>query len=474
MSDGRPSLLLVEDEESLVHAFEKLARRHHIHLSVARTGQEAFEFLKGDKIDVAMLDVNMNGHSGIEILDFIKKNSLATEAIMMTGGVSVENAVASLKMGAYDYLLKPFDDLERIAILIEKAREKAELVRQLKRVETKNFDEEGFGLLIGRSPKMQEIYHLIQNVAPSNSAILVVGESGTGKELVARAIHDRSLRRSKPFVVVNCSAIPEALLESELFGHVKGSFTGAIQDKKGLFEEADGGTLFLDEIGEIPQSVQVKLLRVLQDGEIRRVGGNQNIHTDVRIISATNRDLTQMIKEELFREDLFYRLNVITLHLPPLEEKKEDIPHLAYHFLRKYAAKTERKIREISLDALQALQAYSWPGNVRELENVIERALVLAKGEKLTAHDLPAKMLGEVFYSPVEEVEEMTNLPYHKAKDRALRMFNRSYISHLLQSTDGNISQASDKAGMDRSNFKKIIKKCQLGTEEFKKNRGNS
>lgn len=470
MTDGTSRVLLVDDEESLVRAFEKLAHRRQFRLTVARTGVEALEKLGSGQVDVALLDLNVPGLSGLQVLEYIKKNQLETEAIVITGRATAETAVAALKMGAYDYLIKPFEDIERVAALIEKACEKAILVRKLRKFERKDAIDEMFANLVGRSSKMREVYNLIESVAPSESSVLIMGESGTGKELVARAVHEKGLRVSQPFVVVNCSALTETLLESELFGHVRGSFTGAVVDKKGLFEEADGGTLFLDEVGEIPLSMQVKLLRVLQDGEIRRVGGSATNHVDVRLISATNKDLYQLVRKGSFREDLFYRLNVITLHLPPLREKKEDIPLLAYYFMRRYAEKTGKGVNRISLDALQSLQEYSWPGNVRELENVIERALVLSEGDSVTARELPPKILGEVFYTPeAGREEDLSRLPYHQAKERALQIFNRSYLGHLLRLTEGNISIASAKAGMDRSNFKKIIKKCDVSVKDFKK-----
>ncbi len=473
MPDDSAEVLLVDDEETLIHAFEKLSKKYSLNLNVAKGGLEAMSFLGSNRVDVALLDLNLPGCSGMQVLEYIKKNRLDCEAIIITGRGSVETAVSSLKMGAYDYLVKPFDDFDRVASIILKAQEKSGLLRKIRELEKKDSQVDSFGEIVGKSRIMQEVYTLIESVALSHSSVLVMGESGTGKEMVARSIHEKSFRREKAFVVVNCAAIPETLLESELFGHVRGAFTGAVGDKKGLFEEADGGTIFLDEIGELPPSMQVKLLRVLQDGELRRVGGGNTIHVDVRLLSATNKDLYQLARSGGFREDLFYRLNVITLRLPPLRERREDLPLLSYYFMRKYTQKMGKEIREITLDAIQSLTEYSWPGNVRELENVMERAVVLATGDRITARDLPPKILGEVFYAPVgEEEQDITRLPYDQAKERALRLFNRSYISYLLRQTGGNISLASSKAGMDRSNFKKIIKKCDLNVGEFKKRRG--
>ncbi|QQR79912.1 MAG: sigma-54-dependent Fis family transcriptional regulator [Deltaproteobacteria bacterium] len=328
-------------------------------------------------------------------------------------------------------------------------------------------------MLIGHSPKMKEVEGLITRVASSHSSVLLCGESGTGKELAAKSIHDQSPRHDKPFIVINCAAIPENLLESELFGHEKGSFTGAYTTRRGLFEEAHTGTLFLDEIGDISLVVQAKLLRVLQNSEIRRVGGSENIKVDVRIISATHRDLSSQIQKKLFREDLFYRLNVITILMPPLRERKEDISLLAYYFMKKFSERMKKNIREIDSEVLNVLKNYEWPGNVRELENAIERALVLSRSDSLKLEDLPPWLL-ENLSSNMNEMEtsgefsELSCLPYHEAKQKALNLFNRNYISKLLQQTAGNVSNAAQLAGMDRSNFKKIIRKCDVDRKLFR------
>jgi len=317
---------------------------------------------------------------------------------------------------------------------------------------------------------MQEVFNVIESIAPTTSTVLIYGESGTGKELVAKAIHSRSKRKDKPFVVINCSAIPTGLLESEIFGHIKGAFTGAIADKKGLFEEGNGGTVFLDEISEVPPAVQVKLLRVLQDREIRPVGATDSISIDVRLVVATNVDLAMAVHEGRFREDLYYRINVIGITLPPLRERREDIPLLVYHFLKKFSEKAARSVEKISIDALQVLQNYSWAGNVRELENIIERAVVLASSDTITAQDLPPRILGETFYLAREiSGNDLLKLNYKEAKNQAMESFNRSYITGLLQDCGGNVSFAAERAVMDRSNFKKLIIKYGISVEEFKK-----
>ncbi|MFO1518459.1 MAG: sigma-54 dependent transcriptional regulator [bacterium] len=463
-------LLIVDDEESVEKLFERLARQEKYSFAVARNGYEALDCLNKNNVSVVILDMHLPGFTGFQILDHIRTNSSDTETIVITGKAKIEDAVKALKLGAFDYLTKPFDTLELVLSCLRQAIEKTRLKKKIKDLELQQPGLEEFEGLMGRSKPMQEIYKTIQNIGASASSVLLLGESGTGKELVARAIHRTSVRRDKPFVVINCSAISEGLMESELFGHIKGAFTGALQDKRGLFEEAEGGTVFLDEIGEISPNIQVKLLRVLQEREIRRVGGSQTRHIDVRVLAATNRDLTEMIKRGQFREDLFYRLNVICLNLPPLRERAEDIPLLAYFFLKKFTTRMGKNIHDLSLDALQALQQYSWPGNVRELENLIERCVVLAPGETIRANDLPAKLLTHNFYFSHSEDSDLSQFSYKDAKKKALDIFHRNYLHHLLGEAQGNITVASSKAGLDRSNFKKIIRKYDIDLKDFRRN----
>ena len=349
------NLLIVEDEESVARLFERLARDRGWRCVVAKSGQEALERLSHQLFEVAVVNVKLPGFSGLQLLEHMRRSGISTEVVMITGAGSVETAVASMKKGAYDYLTKPFADMERVAIVLEKAMERYRLVRRLRHLERRGADESSYQGIVGRSRKMQEVFDIIESIAPTSSTVLILGESGTGKEMVARAIHARSARKDAPFVVINCTAIPVHLLESELFGHKKGSFTGAIADKKGLFEEAHGGTVFLDEIGEIPPSIQVKLLRVLQDGEVRPVGASESRHVDVRLVAATNQNLGGAVREGRFREDLYYRINVISLLLPPLRERPDDTPILAYHFLKRHAGKMKKDVDKIAVDALQAL-----------------------------------------------------------------------------------------------------------------------
>lgn len=463
------NILIVDDDDVLVKVFERLARERGWSYMVARSGTEALEYLGTHVFEVAVVDIKLPGYSGMQVLEYIKSNNLAAEVLMITGVGTVESAVSAIKLGAYDYITKPFDDIEKVAAVVEKALERHRLLRKIHQLERQAGESYAYEGILGKSSKMNDIFATIDAIAVTSSTVLITGESGTGKELVARAIHHRSLRKNKPFVVINCAAIPEHLLESELFGHKRGSFTGAIADKRGMFEEADGGTIFLDEVGDMPPSIQVKLLRVLQSGEIRAVGEVDTHRVDVRVVAATHQDLMQAVKEGRFREDLFYRLNVIALALPPLRERKDDIPLLAFHFVNKCAGKLNKKIDKISIDAMQALQNYSWIGNVRELENVIERAAVLTAGDTVMARDLPPKLLGESFYlMGDEEKGDISRLTYGEAKERAMASFNRLYLTTMLSLTKGNISFASERAQMDRSNFKKLIRKYHIDVEHYR------
>ena len=383
-------ILVVDDEASMRDFLSIMLHRDGYHVDSAVDGAQAVKHLKDHNYDLVISDIQMPQLDGLKLLKHVKERNPETVVIMITAFSSTEEAVEAMKQGAYDYITKPFKN-EEIRLVINNALER-KLLRQ-ENVELKKALEQrySFSGLIGKSKPMQDVFNLIEKVAASRVNVLISGESGTGKELVARAVHYQSERKGKPFVPINCGAIPENLLESELFGHEKGSFTGASQQKSGLFEVADGGTLFLDEIAELPQMMQVKLLRVLQEQEIRRVGGNVNIKIDVRLIAATNKELDLEVAENRFREDLFYRLNVIPLHLPALRERREDIPLLIEHFTQQTTGRDEIKINEA---AMRRLLDYSWPGNVRELENIIERCLVLGVEDQLTEDYLPAQLRG--------------------------------------------------------------------------------
>jgi two-component system response regulator PilR (NtrC family) len=383
----KDKILVADDEQSMREFLDIMLKKEGYKVSLASNGEEVAKLVDNDLFDLVLLDIRMPKLDGISALKKIKSNAPETTVIMITAYASADTAIKAMKEGAYDYITKPFK-VEEIKLIIKNALEKKNLQREnilLKQVVRDRFH---FGNIIGQSPKMVALYDLLEKVSPTKTNILVTGESGTGKELVAKAIHYNSPRKEKPFVTLNCGAIPESLIESELFGHMKGAFTDAIATKKGLFEVADEGTIFLDEISELPLLMQVKLLRVLQDKEFKRVGGTEDIRVDVRIIAATNKDLEEAVKEKRFREDLFYRLNVIQIKLPPLRDRKEDIQTLANHFLKKYSQELSKAISKISPEALQILLNYEYPGNVRELQNIIERAVALEGSEELTPHNL--------------------------------------------------------------------------------------
>jgi len=383
----KDKILVADDEQSMREFLDIMLKKEGYRVSLASNGEEVVKLVDNDLFDLVLLDIRMPKLDGISALKKIKSTSPETIVIMITAYASADTAIKAMKEGAYDYITKPFK-VEEIKLIINNALEKKNLQKENILLKQVVRDRYHFGNIIGQSSKMGALYDLLEKVSPTKTNILITGESGTGKELVAKAIHYNSPRKEKPFVTLNCGAIPEPLIESELFGHMKGAFTDAIATKKGLFEVADEGTIFLDEISELPLLMQVKLLRVLQDKEFKRVGGTEDIRVDVRIISATNKDLEEAVKEKHFREDLFYRLNVIQIKLPPLRDRKEDIPILTGHFLKKYSEELNKNILKISPEALQILLHYEYPGNVRELQNIIERALALESGQELTAHNL--------------------------------------------------------------------------------------
>jgi two-component system response regulator PilR (NtrC family) len=383
----KDKILVADDEQSMREFLDIMLKKEGYKVSLASNGEEVVKLVDNDLFDLVLLDIRMPKLDGISALKKIKAIAPETVVIMITAYASADTAIKAMKEGAYDYITKPFK-VEEIKLIIKNALEKKNLQKENILLKQVVRDRYHFGNIIGQSPKMMALYDLLEKVSPTKTNILIAGESGTGKELVAKAIHYNSVRKEKPFVTLNCGAIPESLIESELFGHMKGAFTDAIATKKGLFEVADEGTIFLDEISELPLLMQVKLLRVLQDKEFKRVGGTEDIRVDVRIISATNKDLEEAVKEKHFREDLFYRLNVIQIKLPPLRDRKEDIPILAGHFLKKYSEELNKNILKTSPEALQILLNYEYPGNVRELQNIIERAVALESGQELTVHNL--------------------------------------------------------------------------------------
>jgi two-component system response regulator PilR (NtrC family) len=381
------TILVVDDERSMREFLEIMLTKEGYDVRTAANGQEALALIRKNLFDLVILDIRMPKMDGIVTLHHLKEISPDTVVLMITAYASTDTAIQAMKQGAYDYITKPFK-IEEIKMTIKKALENKTLQTENSLLKQVVEDRYRLGSIIGNSPKMQKVFEFVKKISPTKTNVLISGDSGTGKELVAKAIHYNSPRRDNPFVILNCGAIPENLLESELFGHMRGAFTGAISNKRGLFEAADGGTVFLDEVGELPLSMQVKLLRVIQDREFTRVGGTDPIRVDVRIVSATNKNIEEAVQKGKFREDLFYRLNVIHLKLPNLRERKDDIPLLAQHFLQQFSNELGTNIRHIAPEAMKRLMNYDYPGNVRELQNIIERAVALESSDVLTVQNL--------------------------------------------------------------------------------------
>jgi DNA-binding NtrC family response regulator len=458
------NVMVVDDEPESLRAIARILRTRGFQVATAASGSDALEHIKSQEVDVLLVDLVMPGMSGLEVLKKVKQVSDRVEVVLMTAFADVDTAVAAVKAGAYDFLTKPFASSDTVALTVSKAAERGRLLDRTRRLEKELEIHERYGNIIGSSPPMLDVYRMIDTVSHSGSTVLLQGESGTGKELVARAIHSRGPRATKPFVPVNCSAIPENLVESELFGHIRGAFTGAVASRMGLFEAADQGTIMLDEVGELPAQVQVKLLRILQEGEVKRVGSSESGNVDVRVIAATNVDLRQAMLDGTFREDLYYRLNVISIYIPPLRERPDDIPLLCYHFLRKYALRAGRDIRRISLDAMRDLRSYQWPGNVRELENAIERAVVMARSEVIVTSNLPSS----VVHTPDALISRnvLLDLPFSKAKKSVIESFEKKYLEEVLHRAGGNVSEAARLASLDRSNFRRFLKKHNITSKD--------
>ncbi len=464
----RAKVLVVDDDSVVLKAVTQILQREGHPVVAIDDAVEGLTAAKDPSIDVVVLDIKMPNLSGMDLLRGIKAERPDVEVIMMTAFATVETAVEAVKAGAYDYLTKPFENIDEVSLTVAKAAERKALKDRTRALEEALTARSQFEDLIGQSSQMRSVFKLVETVSHSTATVLIQGESGTGKELVAKAIHYRSARRDKPFVAVNCSALTETLLESELFGHVKGSFTGATGNKKGLFEAADGGTIFLDEIGDVPPATQVRLLRVLQEGEVKRVGANEPVKVDVRVIAATHVDLSRAKEQGKFREDLFYRLNVITIDLPPLRDRPEDVPLLAHHFLKLYATKSGKAVTGISPRAMEALTCNRWTGNVRELENVIERAVVLTANEIIDVEDLPPGFQAAPQADSAVEVFSLAHLPYAQAKRLAMRAFERRYLSALLEKNNQNVSSAARAAGVDRSNFRRLLKQYEVAGRSMK------
>jgi two-component system response regulator AtoC len=430
-------VLIVDDEESFRHMLSVILIKEGYEVEASSNGEEGLQKAAASPFDHILCDIRMPHMDGLEFLKEIKRTGLEATVIMMSAYGTMDTAIEAMKLGAYDYVSKPFKP-DEIILTLRKAEEREQLRKENLLLRKEVGKEYSFENIVSKNEQMQKIFDVIKKVSQYKSTVLITGESGTGKELVARALHYNSERSKNPFIAVNCGAIPENLLESELFGHAKGAFTDAIRTKKGLFEEADGGTLFLDEIGELPGQLQVKLLRVLQDGEIRRIGESKPIQIDVRIVAATVRDLSKEVNEGRFREDLFYRLNVLPIHIPPLRERKEDIPLLIQHFIRKYNNAMNKNIEDIDHNALETLINYKWYGNVRELENTVERAIVLSEKSNIELENLPIEVQN---FKEEFQVEQWPDEEYSIKKTSKTLEIN--LIKKALKKTKGNHTHAA-------------------------------
>lgn len=450
-------ILVADDEKSMRELLAIMLRTDGHEVTVAERGEQALDLVRREPFDLVITDVRMPKVDGLEILKVVKESAPDTAVIMISAFSSIETVGEAMKLGADDYISKPFK-IDEIQVVIKNALERKRLLNENIRLQSlvANFQNRFEGI-IAKSQGMKAVFETIQKVAPTSSTVMITGESGTGKELVARAVHFNinSRRRNKPFVSVNCGAIPEGLMESELFGHVKGSFTGAVANKRGLFEEAEAGTLFLDEITEIPPPIQVKLLRAIQEKEIRRVGDTKDLTVDVRLIAASNKELEKAMADGVLREDLFYRLNVIPIHIPPLRERKEDIPLLVTHFIQKFALNFGKEIKGMAPEALQILERHHWPGNIRELENVIERAIVLGTGEIITPEALPEPVRRQ---RPTREVE-IDIPPDGLNLEAALDQIEVNLLQRALDRTGGVQTRAADLLQMTFRQFRYKLQK---------------
>jgi two-component system response regulator AtoC len=437
----RPQILIVDDESIVRESLRDWLVAVGYDVFTAASGEEALPIIKDKKVTIMVTDLVMPGMDGIELMKEAKKIVPSMAAVIITAHATIQSAIDAIREGAYDYVEKPFCP-EKVEHLIHNLVEHQALIEENISLRQKIKERFQFGGIIARSPKMLKIIELVKTVAPTSATVMITGETGTGKEVVARAIHHQSGRRNKPFIATSCAALPESLLESELFGHEKGAFTGAVGQKKGKFEASHRGTLFLDEIGEINANTQVHLLRALEEKKITRVGGNDEIAVDVRVIAATNKDLKAQVREGNFREDLYYRLKVVSIELPPLKDRKEDILLLADFFLKKYAKENSKGERELSSDVVEFMLNYSWPGNVRELENMIEHGVILSKGKAISLAELPQDI---IYPCPLE--------------GRTIEAVTKTHIMNVLEETDGNISQAAEILGVQRMTLYNKLKK---------------
>ena len=456
MANASAHLLVVDDDPVTVNLLKEVLTKEGYQVTTALSGEEAITRGMETFFDIVLTDVRMGEKDGMEVLRSFKKSSPETTFILITAFGSIETAIEAIREGAFDYISKPFK-LEEIELTIRRALEQRKLLQENKFYRQELLSKYQFKNVIGRTSQMFDIYKTIAKVADTKSTVLLYGERGTGKELTARSIHYNSNRSHRPFIPVDCASLVETLLETELFGHVRGAFTGAVAARKGLFEEGDGGTIFLDEVANINLSMQTKLLRFLQEHEIKRVGGTESLKVDVRIVAATNQQLEPLVKDGKFREDLFYRLNVVTITLPPLRERKEDIPLLANHFTQRFSEEYKKSISHISPEAFEILNQYSWPGNVRELENTIERAVVLSIHPIILPEDLPQKLLSSIPDGKLDDLKR--KYPLVSDKLLSLKDVEKNYVQKVLQETKGNKKKAAEILGIDRTTLYRILEK---------------
>lgn len=461
-----PTILIVDDEPDMLQLLKRsLEPDLNCRVEIASSAKSALQVISQGQPDLVLADIKMPEMDGLELLDLIKRSRPETTVVMMTGHGSIETAVEAMKNGAYDFITKPFDH-EALLLRLEKALERSSLLQENLRLKQADESPHRFQGLVGKSAAMRRVFETIRMVANTDLTVLVTGESGTGKDLTARAVHKLSNRRDRSFVAVNCPTVPENILESELFGYKKGAFTHATQNKIGLFQEADGGSIFLDEIGDVSPPIQTKLLRVLQEKEIKPLGDTRTITVDVRIISSTNQDLKEKIRKGEFREDFFYRLNVLPIQLPSLRERREDIPLIADHLMAKHCAKLNKPLKVLSPELLESFQERNWDGNVRELENVIVQGILFSTTETIRPRDIGLTPGGVSKPCPGEVTYE--DLPYKDAKEAVLQRFNAAYIGGLLEQTGGNVTQAAKQCGLERQSLQQIMRRYDIKGDDFR------
>lgn len=461
----QPAILIVDDEPDLLLLLKRsLTPELKCIVETASSAEAALHLLESGQFDLVLADIRMPGMDGLELLHLIKADHPLQTIVMMTAYGQIDLAVEAMRSGAYDFITKPFEH-DALVLRLKKALERSHLIRENQRLQTRCRDDLSINHIVGKSPAMQRVFDTIRMVAKTEHTVLITGESGTGKELTARAVHDLSTRRQGTFVAVNCPTIPENILESELFGYKKGAFTHAVQNKIGLFQEAHGGTIFLDEIGDISPAIQTKLLRVLQEKEIKPLGDTRALKVDVRIIASTNRDLKAKIQERTFREDVYYRLNVLPIHLPALHQRPEDIPLLAAHFLNKHGKELNRPDKRLAPELTAILQKKEWIGNIRELENLIIQGILFSTSDTIMPYDIGIHAQTP---RPAECLAQMRGLSYKEAKESFLLRFNQTYLGDLLMRTGGNITQAARRSGMERQALQQILRRYAIDADQYR------